>query len=330
MSDYAFRDHTYVALDDGSLFCVAGNTHSADEVLGCLYYLPIERADPGAGVERRAVRCDMDDRLRVKVGPEVKSCPDRFDALLRARDIRWWAHTHLQAVQRRRIVRVFDPVDRLRRALAAPHPHDCAHATLTRAIGWAVAGGMDPDKIGISGSAAFHAANLCRARDIDLILLNPIRFADFCTAVPPMRTLGELPANHPVRRAYLASRLDSTAAAKAWTMMAIDRRRDVGWMEGIQIDLTEVAEKTESTSAFTFDAIPTGLLEAHGVIGEVTDGYPFVIYIGGSTRPIMISRRGWQGILRPGDMITARGESYADLGPISVDDRPGHLLELRM
>ena len=192
------RDHTYLILDDGSLFCATGNQHTATEVLGCLYYVPASaiggwNIKPG---QMRTLRqaTAPDGSPCYKIGPTIALDPAWFAKPLRARGVRWWPTTHLQAVAHDRIAKVLDPITGLTRILPTRHRHRCPLEILTWLVAEATTGGVPADRIGLTGSAAFNDANVCAARDIDLVLIHPVRFATFAAAVreglQPLARLG--------------------------------------------------------------------------------------------------------------------------------------------
>ncbi|MBT8228294.1 MAG: hypothetical protein HKP61_12815 [Dactylosporangium sp.] len=328
-------DHTYVRLEDGSLFCVAGNQHTPTEVLGCLYYAPTSRigdwgipADQAPGPPRTVA---PDGSPMTKIGPVVARGPARFTAPLGARGVRWWPTTHLQAVARDRITAVFDPVAALAKALTAGHGHGCPQDVLTRLVGEATSGQVPTGRLGLTGSASLHPTNLRTARDLDLVLLPPVRLATFTTAGTGYQPLADLDTADPRRRHYLATRLSQRAMDVSETRTVVARRRDVGWVGPVQIDLTEIAAPAPIRESWWFDQPSTGLANQDGTIATVGDGYPFHLTLTGSDRPVLVSRRGWQGVLRPGDHIAARGPVFPDGGipVLVVDDCPDHALHLR-
>jgi hypothetical protein len=225
---------------------------------------------------------------------------------------------------------VFDPVTALDQALAVRHDHQCAQSILTQLVAEATTGGVPPHRLGLTGSASFHQANLCNARDLDLLLLPPARFTTLTAANTLYQPLADLDTTDPRRRRYLAERMPLQAVDTAETRRIAARRLDVGWAGPVRIDLIEVADPGPGRRSWWFDQPVTDPVDQVGLIATVGYGYPFPVTLVGSCRPILVFRRGWQGVLRPGDHVTARGLVLDDDGTpvLAVDNRPDHALSL--
>lgn len=67
-----------------------------------------------------------------------------------------------------------------------------------------------------------------------------------------------------------------------------------------------------------------------GSVATVSDGYPFSVTLAEHDHPIMVTRRGWQGVLRTGDRVTVRGDTFDNDGTrlLVVDNRSHHGLHL--
>ena len=328
------RDHGYLVLTDGSLFCVAGNQHTSTEVLGCLYYTPASAIDdwnlPSEHLHTLRPRTAPDGSACYKIGPIITREPAAFARPLNDRGVRWWPSTHLQAVARDRIAAVLDPVAELARTVRGRHSHSCPLGTLVRLADLAAAGGVPPNQIGLTGSASFNDTNICTVNDLDLILVHPVRFAMFARSVRDgWNPLAWLTSEDARRERYLAERLPSTMIGTAETRTVTARRLDVGWVDQVRVDLIEVIDRSDSVDQWPFDLSSLGIAEITGTVTEIGPGYPFNISLAECDHLIMITRRAWQGVLRPGDQVMVRGEVFADSARcLVIDNRRQHSLRL--
>jgi predicted nucleotidyltransferase len=215
-ADEAPADHTYLKLHDGSLFCVAGNEHTKDDVLGCLWYA---RDASGA---------------LVKVGPDIKRDPHSHRGGLLARaGVRGWPGTSLQAVRRANVTLAENPVRRLREITESVQaPSGAAAAALKRLTAAFRYSGEDPDFLGITGSAAFRAAPQLET-DLDFLLYGGLTLARFASAVSSdFEVFSTLDPADERRSAYVRERPSLFPRQEL-----AERRSDVGWCGSVKIDL---------------------------------------------------------------------------------------------
>jgi hypothetical protein len=288
-ADEAPADHTYLKLRDGSLFCVAGNEHTKNDVLGCLWYA---RDASGA---------------LVKVGPDIKRDPHSHRGLLARAGVRGWPGTTLQAVRRASIALAEDPVRRLREITESGQaPSGAAAAALKRLVAAFRYSGEDPDSLGITGSAAFRAAPRLEA-DLDFLLYDGLTLARFASAVSgDFEAFSALDPADERRSAYVRERPGLFPRPEL-----AERRSDVGWCGCVKVDLTEVSPPKEPVADLVFDRPRSATGELAGVVASVARGYPIRCRLEGGAPAVVVTRRGWQGILQPGDQIRTSGVLYS-------------------
>lgn len=287
--DEAPTDHTYLKLRDGSLFCVAGNEHTKDDVLGCLWYA---RDASGA---------------LVKVGPDIKRDPHSHSGLLARAGVRGWPGTTLQAVTRASVALAENPVRRLREITESGQAASgAAAAALNRLTAAFRHAGGDPGSLGITGSAAFRAAPHLEA-DLDLLLYGGLTFARFASSVPgDFEPFSVLDSADDRRSAYARERPGLFPRPEL-----AQRRSDVGWCGCVKVDLTEVRPPQEPVADLVFDRPRSATGELTGVVASVARGYPVRCRLEGGAPVVVVTRRGWQGILQPGDQIKTSGVLYS-------------------
>jgi hypothetical protein len=288
-ADEAPADHTYLKLHDGSLFCVAGNEHTKDDVLGCLWYA---RDASGA---------------LVKVGPDIKRDPYSHRGLLARAGVRGWPGTSLQAVRRANVTLAENPVRRLHEITESIQPRSgAAAAALKRLMTAFRYSGEDPDSLGITGSAAFRAAHHMET-DLDLLLYGGLTLARFASAVSSdFKAFSTLDPADERRSAYVRERPGLFPRPEL-----AERRSDVGWCGLVKVDLTEVGPSQEPVVDLIFDRPRSAMRELTGIVESVARGYPVRCRLEGGAPVVVVTRRGWQGILQPGDQIRTSGVLYS-------------------
>lgn len=288
-ADEAPADHTYLKLRDGSLFCVAGNEHTKDDVLGCLWY-----ARNASGV-------------LVKVGPDIKRDPHSYRGLLARAGVRGWPGTSLQAVRRAKVALAEDPVRRLREITESTQPRSGAAASgLERLMAAFRHSGEDPSFLGITGSAAFRAAHQMET-DLDFLLYGGLTLARFACAVSgEFEAFSALDPADERRSGYVRERPGLFPRPEL-----AERRSDVGWCGPVKVDLTEVGPPQEPVADLIFDRPRSATRELTGVVESVARGYPVRCRLEGGAPVVVLTRRGWQGILQPGDQIKTSGVLYS-------------------
>jgi hypothetical protein len=289
-ADEAPADHTYLKLRDGSLFCVAGNEHTKDDVLGCLWYA---RTASGA---------------LVKVGPDIKRDPRSHRGLLARAGVRGWPGTSLQAVRRANVTLAENPVRRLREITESTQPRSgAAAAGLERLMAAFRHSSEDPSTLGITGSAAFRAAHQMET-DLDFLLYGGLTLARFASAVSggEFEAFSALDPADERRSAYVRERPGLFRRPEL-----AERRSDVGWCGPVKVDLTEVGPPREPVAALIFDRPRSATGEITGVVESVARGYPVRCRLEGGAPVVVVTRRGWQGILQPGDQIRTSGVLYS-------------------
>lgn len=287
-ADEAPTDHTYLKLRDGSLFCVAGNEHTKNDVLGCLWYA---RSASGA---------------LVKVGPDIKRDPHAHRGLLARAGVRSWPGTSLQAVRRASVTLAENPVLRLHELTERTQPRGAAAAALEKLMTAFRYSGGDPDSLGITGSAAFRAAHQMET-DLDLLLYGGLTLARFACAVSgDFEAFSALDPADERRSGYVRERPGLFPGPEL-----AERRSDVGWCGPVKVDLTEVGPPQEPVADLIFDRPRSAMGELTGVVESVARGYPIRCQLEGGAPVVVVTRRGWQGILQPGDQISTSGVLYS-------------------
>jgi hypothetical protein len=288
-ADEAPADHTYLELHDGSLFCVAGNEHTKDDVLGCLWYA---RNASGA---------------LVKVGPDIKRDAQSHRGLLARARVRCWPDTSLQAVNRASVALAENPVRRLHEITEGIQQRSgAAAAALERLMTAFRSSGEDPHSLGITGSIAFRAARQMET-DLDLLLYGGLTLARFASAVSgDFEPFSALDPADERRSGYVRERPGLFPRQEL-----AERRSDVGWCGPVKVDLTEVGPPQEPVADLIFDRPRSAMRELAGVVESVARGYPVRCRLEGGAPVVVVTRRGWQGILQPGDQISTSGVLYS-------------------
>ncbi len=324
-----FVDHSFVRLNDGSLFCVAGNDHTETEILGCLYY--VSRRDALRYLGGPSNVAATTGESPVKIGPLVKKYPSRYRELLAMHGIRCWDSTHLQAVLKSEIAEYYEPRERLKIALGAPHHHQCAQHTVRRIVEEACRNGIAGGAIGLTGSGCFDDRRICHARDIDLVLFERNGIRRFCQASRAVFSpLNVLPESDPRRVDYLSGRFTAQELSTAAARRMLNRRYDVGWSSGVQVDLTEARTDSRCVPRWVFDEPVLENAEIRGAVSYIGLGYPILLKVEGWTGDIYVSRRGWQGVLLLGDLVHLCGTVFRVVPHpmLVIDEQPAHWLYL--
>jgi hypothetical protein len=90
-----------------------------------------------------------------------------------------------------------------------------------------------------------------------------------------------------------------------------ERRSDVGWCGPVKVDLTEVGPPREPVADLIFDRPRSAKGEITGAVESVARGYPIRCRLEGGAPVVVVTRRGWQGILQPGDQVSTSGVLYS-------------------
>ena len=149
------------------------------------------------------------------------------------------------------------------------------------------------------------------------------------------RYLADLPPDDPRLAAYTASRFlpasprAAEARARLWS-----RRDDVAWIANVRLDLTRVPDHARTDQRLPYTATDLGPITTTLTLDTVSPGFP--AQLTGQTRhgnrlAVLVTARGYDSVLRPGDRIhlTGRLHTQLDEAPFaSVDDQPGHHLDL--
>jgi transposase len=168
--------------------------------------------------------------------------------------------------------------------------------------------GEDPDSLGITGSAAFRAAYQMET-DLDFLLYGGLTLARFASAVSgDFEAFSTLDPADERRSAYVRERPGLFPRPEL-----AERRSDVGWCGPVKVDLTEVGPPQEPVADLIFDRPRSATGELTGVVESVARGYPVRCRLQGGAPVVVVTRRGWQGILPPGDQIRTSGVLYSSL-----------------
>jgi hypothetical protein len=333
-------DHSWLVTGTGVLFCIAGSTHTTSAVAGCAYYL---RDDVATDLRSRlGLAPARSDRGLTYAGATYRKLPDlappvawpTLHAGLNRHGITALPWSLLAAIDPNRATIHLDPRGAAQHAIGPPrHRHQCGQSVLRRLLADLGRTGV----LGLTGSAALDPSRLCTAPDLDLLTypdLDPAALTDAIHASGGQYH-ADLPADDPRLAAYTASRFlpasprAAEARARLWS-----RRHDVAWIGNVRLDLTPVPNHAQTAHRLPYTAADLGPITITLALDTVSPGYP--AQLAGRTRPgdrlaVLVTARGYDSVLRPGDQIHLSGRLHAHPGEApfaSVDDHPGHHLHL--
>ncbi|MGF1647544.1 MAG: hypothetical protein ACFCVF_11590 [Kineosporiaceae bacterium] len=376
-------DHGWVDDGAGVLSCIAGDHHSADQLVACPYYL---RGD----IVRRLVRHGFElagpPSVRRRDGGYTKitalAGPARWRELVAAltpehgvQPLAWSLFSSVDLTASPGHVSIIDPRDAF--AVALRHHPVGRAAARAHALLTGLAAAVDPagrsGALGLTGSAALDPDQLGTGQDVDLIVYPAAGGAGLVEAELTRAGARFLPdlaaACDPRAGDYQRGRMMPPIADAATATALLPRRRDVAWVEDLRIDLTYGLDHTHhlpEPAHQPYATAPAARFTGATTITAVHPGYPVPLDLaplpldGREPAPgrLVITARGWQGALRPGDelQITAalhagappppgrvgRADALASsLGPgkreaswpessrwVSIDDAAGHALAL--
>jgi hypothetical protein len=337
-------DHSWLVTGTGVLFCIAGSSHTTSAVAGCAYYL---RDDVATDLRSRlGLAPARSDRGLTYAGATYRKLPDlapptawpNLHAGLHRHGITALPWSLLAAIDPNRAITHLDPRDAARRAVQLPlHRHQCGQTVLRRLLTDLDQPGHGGGVLGLTGSAALDPARLCTAPDLDLLTYPDLDPAALTRAIHASggQYLADLPPDDPRLTAYTASRFlpasprAAEARARLWS-----RRHDVAWIGNLRLDLTPVPNHAQTAHQLPYTAADRGPIITTLTLDTVSSGYP--AQLTGRTRPgdrlaVLVTARGYDSVLRPGDQIHLSGRLHAHPGEArfaSVDDHPGHHLHL--
>jgi hypothetical protein len=144
--------------------------------------------------------------------------------------------------------------------------------------------------------------------------------------------LNELPETDPRLLDYQRARIMTPLADPTTGLQLRRRRRDVCWIDGLRLDLTDATGPSKVADRLTYQRPPTTMVNTTVEIDNVPAGYPAVVTIDhASAGQLMITARGYStGVLRAGDRLLLRCSLHSSQHStfLSLDDAAGHHIQL--
>lgn len=336
----ALVDHAWIDNGQGVLSCAAGNRHSPVTAVVCPYYL---RTDVVAllGIPftqgKSSLRWRGDRYVKITRLCAPTDWASLIAALPIGHGLRPMAWSLLTGLDTARWMLVIDPRDALRAALReADGPIVAQLAQLCAALG-------DPGNaagmLGLTGSAALDPSRLDLAdrgqvSDVDLTVYPGVEPDQLRAAIA---TIGgnlpaELPDSHLRGIAYQRSRImppttDEYSQAVFWT-----RRCDLAWLDALRLDLTRSQPTGIQVPVPAYMRPAVRGWSSVVTVRAVHDGYPVAVHVDHSDlERVLITARGYETTLRPGDRLSLRGLLHRPADQpafVSIDDAAGHHISL--
>ncbi len=335
-------DHGWVDNHQGLLSCIAGDVRTATTVVACPYYL------------RHDVLAELPPTARPRWNPDTApSLTYHGDLYHKITQVAWpheWRplvaalparHAAVPAawslftlLERRPEVTVIDPrpalADRLDNA-----PETSRSARLIRELLSGLGDTHNRENLlGLTGSAALSPAKLDTGADLDLLVYPPANTGSLDPLLTALgaQFLNELPETDSRLRDYQRSRIMPPLVDHATGLQLQRRRRDVCWIDGLRLDITESTGSTAVVDCLTYQRAPMAAVTVTVEIDNVNAGYPVHITVNSdSADQLLITARGYSaGALRAGDLLRLRCSRHSsEHSPfLSLDDAAGHSIQL--
>jgi len=345
-------DHGWIDDGGGVLSCIAGDLHTPTRAAVCPYYL---RADIVAALPDHrgvppepALRWHGDAYYKISQLCQPSGWRQLIAALPTVHQLRPLPWSLFTALDHTTSALVLDPRAALRIALRS------SSSPVTETLAAILTGLGDHSNevgvLGLTGSAALDPTRLpsVAERDVDLTIYPAAFTAEPAGSAPydvpallieVLRShgavfLADLPADDPRRERFLRSRLMPPTADPASAEVFLRRRTDLAWIGELRLDLT-LSHPRPPTDDLPYTRPAAARTVHHGVIVTVTDTYPVRIGLRCHTSSppldVLITARGYQTALRPGDRITVVGNLHHPPDGrrfLSVDDCADHRLTL--
>jgi hypothetical protein len=189
--------------------------------------------------------------------------------------------------------------------------------------------------LGLTGSAALDPAKTVTGNDLDLLVYDSIDLSRLRQALTRMGAifLADLKSADQRLKAYDASRIVPPIANEATRCLFRARRRDVAWISGQRIDISRARNRSTWLPELIYARPPVARHRGEYAITEIDDTCPVTLHVRGDdevTR-VVITARGYQEALRPGDRILLDGFRHRGTDGdtfASLDDAAGHSIML--
>lgn len=335
-------DHAWITDQHGVLACIAGDTHTPTTFIGCPYYLHHDVVSALPTTVRPRWRADTQPTLTYQNRRYFKitelAWPHEWraliDALPETHALAPAAWSLLSMLTPAPGVSVLDPRQALiERIDTAPTSRS---VWLIRSL---LEGLGDPTNdrgmLGLTGSAALDPAKLVTGTDLDLLIYPPTSTADLAPVLNALgaRFLADLPDTDPRLADYQRSRIMTPVADPATSKILRRRRRDVCWLDGLRVDLTDATGQQRQVPHLIYQRAPDALINTTLTIGHISPDYPAVVTaddVAGTQ--LVITARGYStGVLLPGDRLRLRASLHKPSAAapfLSLDDAAGHELHL--